>query len=179
MEYQSPPYMTGSLEKLSTGPKLLLTTAEENEFAIFLVEVSDVPVALPVMIDDSELIENVDNKTENEVQNGPTATDDTRCPCSSGCDDSQVSALTSNNEVGTSSQKSNDNDEQGNASSSNSTTATSSKGNGDKLRYIRKCLVQYVPDACPQNKETAVRISGARVLISDECVAILKECEEK
>ena len=36
------------------GPKLLLTTAEENEFVDFLVEESDVPVASPVMIDDSE-----------------------------------------------------------------------------------------------------------------------------
>ena len=53
------------------------------------------------MIDDSELIENVSDKTENEVQNGPTATDDTRCPCSSGCYDSQVSVLMSNKEVGT------------------------------------------------------------------------------
>ena len=68
---------------------------------------------------------------------------------------------------------------QGNASSSDSTTAASSKGNEDKLRYISKYLVQYVPDACPQNKETAVRISGARVLTSDKCVAILKEREEK
>jgi len=33
--------------------------------------------------------------------------------------------------------------------------------NGDKMRCIRKYLVQYVPDARPQIKETAVRISGA------------------
>ena len=163
------------------APKLLLTSTEENEFADILEEASDVPVASPVMIDDSELIENVSDKTENEVQNGPTATDDTRCPCSSGCNDSQVSALMLNKEVGTSSQKSSDNDAQGNASSSSSnpTTATSSKVNGDKLRYISKYLVRFVPDACPQNKETAVRISGARVLTSDKCVAILKEREDK
>ena len=93
--------------------------------------------------------------------------------------DSQISALTSSKELGTSSQKSNDNDAQGNTNSSNSITAALSEGNGDKLRYISECLVQYVPDACPQNKETAVRISGARVLSSDKCVAILKELEEK
>ena len=49
----------------------------------------------------------------------------------------------------------------------------------DKLRYISKYLVQFVPDAKPKSKETAVRISGALVLTSDKCVAILKECEEK
>ena len=81
--------------------------------------------------------------------------------------------------MGNSSQKSSDNDAQGNTSSSDSTTATSNKGNGDKLRYNSKYLVQYVSDARPQNKETAVRILGARVLTSDKCVAILKEHEEK
>ena len=49
----------------------------------------------------------------------------------------------------------------------------------DKLRYISKYLVQFVPDAKQQNKETAVPISGARVLISDKCAAILKEHKEK
>ena len=86
---------------------------------------SDVPVASPVMIHGSESMENVSDETENEVQNGPTATDDTKCPCSSGCNDSQVSSLMSNKEVGTSSQKSSDNDPQGNTRSSDSTTATS------------------------------------------------------
>ena len=49
----------------------------------------------------------------------------------------------------------------------------------DKLRYISKYLVQFVPDAKPKSKETAVRISGARVLMNDKCAAILKEREEK
>ena len=42
MDYQSLPYMTGFLEKLSiwAGPKPLLTAAGEDEFANFLVEVS-------------------------------------------------------------------------------------------------------------------------------------------
>ncbi|XP_065895973.1 uncharacterized protein [Dysidea avara] len=47
------------------------------------------------------------------------------------------------------------------------------------LRYISKYLVQFVPDAKPQKTETAVRISGARVLTSEKCVYILKEREEK
>jgi len=47
---------------------------------------ADVPVASPVMIDGSELMENVSDETENGVQNGPIASDDTRCPCSSGSD---------------------------------------------------------------------------------------------
>ena len=33
----------------------------------------------------------------------------------------------------------------------------------DKLRYISKYLVQFVPDAKPKSKETAVQISGAGV----------------
>jgi len=56
-------------------------------------------------------------------------------------------------------------------------------GNGEqphnKLRYISKYLVQFFPDAKPQTSEASVRISGARVLTSDKCVTILKECEEK
>ena len=48
-----------------------------------------------------------------------------------------------------------------------------------ELRYISKYLVQFVPNAKPKNKEEVVRISGARVLISDRCAAILKEREEK
>lgn len=48
----------------------------------------------------------------------------------------------------------------------------------DKLRYISKYLVQFVPNAKPKNKEIVVRISGARVLTSDKWVAILIECEE-
>ena len=67
------------------------------------------------------------------------------------------------------------------ACSSSSTKVTAAKNNkeNDKLRYISKYLVQFVPDAKPRNKETAVRISGARVLTSDKCAAILKEREEK
>ena len=58
------------------------------------------------------------------------------------------------------------------------TKNTPSQDNG-KLRYISKYLVQFVPDAKPQNKEATVRISGARVLTSEKCAAILKECEKK
>lgn len=47
--------------------------------------------------------------------------------------------------------------------------------NGE-LQYISKYLVQFVPDAKSQK---VVRILGARVLRSDECAAVLKECEEK
>ena len=51
--------------------------------------------------------------------------------------------------------------------------------NSNKLRYISKYLVQFVPDTKLQNKETTVRISGARVLTSEKCAAILKEHEER
>ena len=50
---------------------------------------------------------------------------------------------------------------------------------GGELRYISKYLVQFVPDARPQKKEQAVRISGARVLTSEKCAILLKEREEK
>ena len=49
----------------------------------------------------------------------------------------------------------------------------------NKLRYISKYLVQFIPEAKPKNTKTAVRISGARVSTSDKRVAILKECEGK
>ena len=58
-------------------------------------------------------------------------------------------------------------------------SVTENSERNDKLRYISKYLVQFVPDAKPKSKETAVRISGARVLTSDKCAAILKEREEK
>ena len=48
-----------------------------------------------------------------------------------------------------------------------------------ELKYILKYLVQFVLDAKPEKKEQTVRISGARVLTSDKCASILKECEEK
>ena len=51
--------------------------------------------------------------------------------------------------------------------------------NGGELRYISNYLVQFVPNAKPENKEKPVRISGARVLTSDTCASLLKEHEEK
>ena len=50
---------------------------------------------------------------------------------------------------------------------------------GDQSHYISKYLVQFVPDAKPQKTETAVRISGTRVLTSEKCISILKEHEKK
>ena len=49
----------------------------------------------------------------------------------------------------------------------------------NKLRYISKYLVQFVPDAKPQTKGTTVQISGARVLTSEKCATIIQEREEK
>ena len=37
----------------------------------------------------------------------------------------------------------------------------------------------YYVDARSQKKEQAVHISGARVLASEKCATLLKECEEK
>ena len=62
---------------------------------------------------------------------------------------------------------------------SSKSQASAAENTDDKLRYISKYLVQFVPDAKPKSRETAVRISGARVLTSDKCAAILKEREEK
>ena len=65
---------------------------------------------------------------------------------------------------------------QKNLSSDARSKAVESEG---QLRYISKYLVQFVPDSRPEKKEQTVRISGARVLTSDKCAAILKEREEK
>ena len=65
---------------------------------------------------------------------------------------------------------------QKNLSSDVCSNAVESEG---QLRYISKYLVQFVPDSRPEKKEQTVRISGARVLTSDKCAAILKEREEK
>ena len=145
-----------------------------------------VPVALPVTMVNSDMMETnvVCDEVENGVQVDCAATDDLGCPSSSGSGDRvQDCTLTSNHhnvEQGTSSQKF-DGDEQSATSSNDTTTVTSvtSKGGEDKPRYISKYLVQYIPDARPRNKETAVMISGAAVLTSEKCVAILKEQEEK
>ena len=47
------------------------------------------------------------------------------------------------------------------------------------IHRISKYLVQFVPNAKPQNKEKPVCISGTRVLTSDTCAALLKEHEKK
>ena len=48
-----------------------------------------------------------------------------------------------------------------------------------ELKYISKYLIQYVP-VKPQKVSAAGKcVPGARVLISDECVQILQEREEK
>ena len=65
------------------------------------------------------------------------------------------------------------------ASSSKSKASVAENTKRNKLRYISKYLVQFVPDAKLKSKKTAVRISGARVLTNDKCAAILKEHEEK
>ena len=49
-----------------------------------------------------------------------------------------------------------------------------------ELRYISKYLVQFVPATKPKDKTSAAkRVSGARVLTSAKCAAILQEREEK
>ena len=50
---------------------------------------------------------------------------------------------------------------------------------GGELRYISKYLVPFVLDTRSQKKEQTVHISEARVLTSDKCAELLKECEEK
>ena len=50
---------------------------------------------------------------------------------------------------------------------------------GGELRYISKYLVQFVPAPPNTKASTAKWISGARVLTSAKCAAILEEQEEK
>lgn len=54
--------------------------------------------------------------------------------------------------------------------------ATTNKSQ-DKVNYISKYLVQFVP--VTPTRKSATRVSGARVLTSDKCASILKEKEEK
>jgi len=86
---------------------------------------SDVPVASPVMIPDSELIGNGD-VVENEMQNDPTATDDTG---SSGCNDD--SAFISNADQSNNAQSSDDNDVSNNDESASNIDKAQSSGDND------------------------------------------------
>ena len=57
---------------------------------------------------------------------------------------------------------------------------TSSGESDPKLKYISKYLVQVISDATPKSSTSAAkRVSGARVLTSAKCAAILEEREEK
>ena len=57
-------------------------------------------------------------------------------------------------------------------------SSTSTPGSSGELRYISKYLVQYV--STPKTTQpVAKRVSGARVLTSAQCAAILEEREEK
>ena len=50
------------------------------------------------------------------------------------------------------------------------------------MRYISKYLVQVIPSATPKTSKTSVagkRVSGARILTSEQCMAIFPEQEEK
>ena len=117
---------------------------------------------------DSELTSNVDQRISSQ-----------NCDHNGTVSNNVDSELTSNMDQRTNAESCDDSDVQGTTCSSNLTTTTSCNRSKENLRYISKYLVQYVPDARPQNKAAAVRISGARVLTSDKCVAILKEREEK
>ena len=72
----------------------------------------------------------------------------------------------------------------GGSSGSTGTSVSGSTGTSseDKLRYISKYLVQIIPSATPKTTKTSLagkRVSGARILTSAQCTAILQEREEK
>ena len=61
-------------------------------------------------------------------------------------------------------------------------TGSTGSSSGDKLRYISKYLVQVIPSATPKTTKTSSagkHVSGARILTSEQCTAILQEQEEK
>ena len=61
-----------------------------------------------------------------------------------------------------------------------SSVGTSSGESDSELRYISKYLVQVISNATPKSSaSTAKRVSGARVLTSAKCAAILEEREQK
>jgi len=94
------------------------------------------------------------NYIYNRKQDGITAFNDSGCSNSSGSSDLQDSSLAPDQsalEQGNSSQECNDNEQsEGTSNDTETGTAITCKRNEDKLRYISKYLVQYVPDACPQ-----------------------------
>ena len=61
-----------------------------------------------------------------------------------------------------------------------SSVGTRSGESDSELRYISKYLVQVISNATPKSSaSTAKRVSGARVLTSAKCAAILEEREQK
>ena len=61
-----------------------------------------------------------------------------------------------------------------------SSVGASSGESDSELRYISKYLVQVISNATPKSSaSTAKRVSGARVLTSAKCAAILEEREQK
>ena len=64
--------------------------------------------------------------------------------------------------------------------STHSPAGTSSGESDPELRYISKYLVQVIANATPKSSTSAAkRVSGARVLTSAKCAAILEEREQK
>ena len=65
-------------------------------------------------------------------------------------------------------------------SSTPSSSGTSTGESDPELRYISKYLVQVISNATPKRSTSAAeRVSGARVLTSAKCAAILEEREQK
>jgi len=64
-------------------------------------------------------------------------------------------------------------------SSTPSSSGTSSSKSDPELRYISKYLVQVISTTPKRSTSAAKRVSGARVLTSAKCAAILEEREQK
>jgi len=149
------------------GPKPLQSAVEEQQFSTFLVEFSKAGYG----------------KTRKEVQSvgGRVAVD--KGMKDTGNDFSAQDGLS--DKEGHGSEGKNNNDPAGKAKNSKRDfeqrhdVVCNSKQPHNELRYISEYLVQCVSNAKPRTLETSVKISGARILTGDKCIAILKEREQK
>ena len=168
-----------------------------NDYPSFLTDaLSSIPVASPVAILNSgSSMETGDDKTNDEATSNAVKCDNGLTAEGTNSVASPVAILNSGSSMETGDDKTND-EATFNTAECDNTEGTKSihavshskaievgakntPCQDNKLRYISKYLVQFVPDAKPQTKGTTVQISGARVLTSEKCATIIQECEEK
>ena len=169
-----------------------------NDYPSYLTDaLPSIPVASPVTILNSgSSMETGNDKTNDEATSNAVECDNGLSAEGTNPVASPVAILNSGSSMETGDDKTNDKLATSNTTECDNTEGTKSiravsnskaievgakntPSQDNKLRYISKYLVQFVPDAKPQTKGTTVRFSGARVLTSEKCATIIQEREEK